>query len=396
MKLRIGAQGWGVGLVAVTMASLMLSLYLFSPGAARESHTPRVLALPTQSVQYAPVRIPVHSRGLVQSTRRIPLVSEVGGRVVSVADAFTDGGFVEQGTTLLQLEKEPFQLDIAQQRNKLRAAELHLAKTRANAQVARRNNSSASDFARFEPQMVEAKSRVEAARAGLESAQRRLEKASIKAPFSGRLKKVAVQSGQHVQPGMELARLYSTSELEVRLPVRDDWLELLGFPLAPNAPLPSIQVELKGRFAGHDGQWQGKVLRREGGLNPNQMVFLVVRVGPPKQDAPALEPGVFVQAELMGEPRERVAVLPRSAMAGHDSVWVLDDNQRLRRRDVDVLYRDEEHLYVTGGLESPAEVVKASGMRLLEGTRVEPLGSVANVVGQRADRTAGNRDVAQH
>ncbi len=396
MKVRLGAQGRGVGLVAVIMAALMLSLYLFSPGAAREPREPRVLALPTESVQYGPVRIPVHSRGLVQSTRRIPLVSEVGGRVVSVADAFDDGGFVEEGTTLIQLEKEPFRLDIAQQRNKLRAAELHLSKTRANAQVARENNSGASDFARFEPQMAEAKSRVEAARAGLERAQRRLDKATVQAPFTGRVKEVAVQSGQHVQPGMELARLYSTGELEVRLPVRDDWLELLGFPLEPEASLPSIQVELNGRFAGHEGRWQGEVLRREGGLNPNQMVFLVVRVGQPKQDAPALEPGVFVQAELTGEPRERVAVLPRSAMAGHDSVWVLDGDQRLRRRDVEVLYRDEEHLYVTDGLEAPAEVVKASGMRLLEGTRIKPLGSMANAVGMRADPTVGKADAAQH
>lgn len=396
MKMRIGIQGWCVGLVAVAMAALVLSLYLVSPGAAREPREPSVLALPTQSVQYDAVPVPVHSRGLVQSTRRIPLVSEVGGQVVSVAEAFRDGGFVEEGTKLIQLEKKSFQLDIARQTNQLRAAELHLAKTRANAQVARENNSGASDFARFEPQMAEATSRVEAARASLESAKRRLEKATIKAPFSGRLKKVAVQSGQHVQPGMEVARLYSTGELQVRLPVRDDWLELLGFPLEPDAPLPSIKVELNGRFAGQDGQWRGEVLRREGGVNPNQMVFLVVRVGKSRQDGPALEPGVFVQAELTGEPRAHIAVLPRSAMAGHDSVWVLGEDQRLRRREVDVLYRDEHNLYVTGGLEAPAEVVMASGMRLLEGTRIEPLGAMANAVGMRSRQTAGHGDAGQH
>jgi RND family efflux transporter MFP subunit len=394
MKPRIGYQGLGASVVLLAVALLVLSLYVISPGAAREPDQPRVLALPTESVQYQSVRIPVHSRGKVQSARRIPLATDVGGQVVSVADTFRDGGFVEAGTTLIELEKEPFELDIARQRNQVRAAKLHLAETRANAEVARENNARSSGFARFEPQMAEAKSRVEAARAGLRSAQRRLEKATIEAPFTGRLDQVAVQSGQYVQAGMELARLYSTGELEVRLPVRDDWLELLGFPLKPDAPLPSMDVRLEGRFAGRQGRWQGEVLRREGGLNRNQMVFLIVRVGPPENDAPPLEPGVFVQAELTGEPRDRVALLPRSSMAGHDSVWVLDDDKRLRRRGVEVLYRDQDHLYVTEGLESPAEVVKAGGMRLLEGTRVEPLGAMASPGGRPVQ--AESRDVAQH
>lgn len=397
MSSRVGRQGWGVGLAVMVIALVVVPLYLFSPEAAREERGPRMLALPTQFVQYRSVRIPVHSRGVVRSSRRIPLVSEVGGRVVSVADAFRDGGFVQEGKVLMQLEEQGFRRDIARQRNKLRAAELHLAKTRANAQVARNNNTRTSDFARFEPQLAEAKSRVAAARAGLDSARRRLRKATLRAPFTGRVEKVAVQSGQYVQPGMKLARLYSTRDLVVRLPVQDEWLPLLGLPVDPGAATPPLRVELRARFAGRAGQWRGELVRREGGLNANQMVFLVVRVGEAKKETtPSLEPGVFVQAELTGEAYKGVAVLPRSAMAGQDSVWVLDQDQRLRRRKVDVLYRDEQSLYVRGGLDAPARVVKASGMRLLEGTRVQPLGAMANALGHHARREAETPDVAQH
>lgn len=375
--LRRRQRRW-LAVVVLVSSALLASLYLFPPGAAEQPAPPESLALPTEPVRYQKVAIPVHSRGTVRAARRIPLVSEVGGRVLSVAENFDNGAFVGTDTTLVELEREPYELELARRRNEVKAAELHRAEVRANATVARKNNKNSSAFARFEPQVEEAESRVAAAEAGLRRARLRLEKTDIKPPFAGRLEEVSVQAGQYIQAGTRLATLYSAGRMKVRLPVRDEWLALLGMPLSRHAPMPEIRVTLRGRFAGRQGEWQGRVVGREGGLNRNQMAFLEVVVdNPPEAELP-LEPGVFVEAELAGPPREGVAVLPRSVLAGESSVWVLDEDLRLRRREVDILHRNTEHLYIHGGLEPQAEVVKAGGLRLLEGMRVTPLGPLAN------------------
>jgi RND family efflux transporter MFP subunit len=375
---RQSAQRWALLALLTIMLVLVASLYFFSPSAAEKPPGAQMLALPTETIQYREVAVPVYSRGVARARQSIPLVSEVGGRVTGVSGQFADGAFVDTETVLVQLEEEPFKLDIARHRNKVKAAELHRVETRANATVALKNNKHSSAFARFEPQLAEAESRVEAARASLRGAERKLEQASITAPFPGRLDQVAVQTGQYIQPGTRLAVLSTPEQVEVRLPVRDDWLGLLGFPLDARAETPDVSVTLTGRFAGREGRWRGQVVRREGGLNSNQMVFLVVHVRSHGDSRLPLEPGVFVEAELTGKPRRHVAVLPRAAMAGDGHVWVLDDHQRLKRQKVEIIHRDNRHLYISGGLREKAEVVRAAGLRLLEGTPVKPLGPVAN------------------
>lgn len=346
------------------------ALYAVPPKAPAPTEAPPPLALETRSVKPGEVVIPVHSQGQVRAARRIPLSLEVSGRVVETADAFADGGRVAKGEVLLRLDPEPFDLEVTRRQNDVGAAQLHLARTRAQARVARGRNSNATPLSRHEPQLEEASSRLAAAQAGLREARRQREQATLRAPFGGVLAEVRVETGQHLPAGQTLAHLSGLERMEVRLPVRDDWLALLGIKPGEQDRLAAVTVNLSGRFAGFEGQWRGRVARREGGLNRNQMAYLVVVVNNDDQTLP-LEPGVFVSAELSGPPRDGVAVLPREALADDDAVWVLDDEQRVRRRRVTILHRDAEHLYIGEPFTRP--VVLAGDRPLLEGMRITPV-----------------------
>lgn len=362
--------------IVLLAACAVGALYAVPPKAPAPASAPPPLALETRSVKPGEVVIPVHSQGQVRAARRIPLSLEVSGRVVETAAAFADGGRVAKGDVLLRLDPEPFDLEVTRRRNEVGAAELHLARTRAQARVARGRNSNATPLARHEPQLEEALTRLAAAKAGLREARRRREEATLEAPFSGVLGEVQVETGQHLPAGQTLARLSGLEQMEVRLPVRDDWLALLGIKPGKEGSLASVTVNLSGRFAGFEGHWNGRVARREGGLNRNQMAYLVVVVNNDGQTLP-LEPGVFVRAELSGPAREGLAVLPREALADDDAVWVMDDEQRVRRRTVTILHRDADHLYVSQPFNGP--VVLAGDRPLLEGMRITPARSAAGV-----------------
>jgi len=375
LKVTTNAKRVLAALITVLLVACAVgALYAVPPEAPASTRVPPPLALETRRVKPGEVVIPVYSQGRVRAARRIPLSLEVAGRVVDTAAAFADGGRVAKGDLLLRLDPEPFDLQVTRRQNDVGAAELHLARTRAQARVARGRNSTATPLSRHEPQLEEAAGRLAAARAGLREARRQREQATLEAPFGGVLADVQVETGQHLPAGQTLAHLSGLDRMEVRLPVRDDWLGLLGIKPGQEDSLDSVTVNLSGRFAGFEGHWRGRVARREGGLNRNQMAYLVVIVNNSDQTLP-LEPGVFVRAKLSGPARDGVAVLPREALADDDAVWVLDDEQRVRRRTVTIVHRDAEHLYIAQPFTRP--VVLAGDRPLLDGMRITPLPDAA-------------------
>jgi len=125
-------------------------------------------------------------------------------------------------------------------------------------------------------------------------------------------------------------------------------------------------------------------VRSEGEIDPRtRMVQLVAEVrdpfarhgspsdggGAPRQDAP-LELGLFVRATVLGRTVEDVIALPRSALRGGDAVWVVDDQQRLRLRTVEVARSEGETVYVTAGLEDGERVCLSSLDAPVDGMRV--------------------------
>ncbi|EKF73458.1 HlyD family secretion protein [Alcanivorax hongdengensis A-11-3] len=368
------AGRWGRWLVTLVIAAVAVtavaSLYLVPPEMPAPRPRAAALSLPTERPEQGRQVIPVHSQGIARARHQLPLSMEVNGRVESVSPALADGGLVQAGDVLLSLDPEPFELEVTSRQNSVNAARLHLAETRAKARVAGAS-SRQSALGRFEPQMDEARSRLAAALAGLRQAQRNQEMTQLVAPVSGRLKAVQVSVGQHVQAGMTLAELYQEQQVQVRLPVRDEWLALLGITPGDDSSLANVAVHLEGRFAGRQGQWQGRVVRREGGLNRNQMMTLIVLVENTDSGLP-LEPGVLVEATLSGKPMAGITVLPASALAGDSAVWVLDDQQRLRRHPVNVLYRDQDRVYLDDRLAGNQPVVLAGDLQLLEGMRIDP------------------------
>ncbi|GAA5125177.1 efflux RND transporter periplasmic adaptor subunit [Alloalcanivorax gelatiniphagus] len=366
--MRIGRPIVTVVVLLVTAGALG-ALYAVPPAAPTPTEAPPPLALEVREATRADTVIPVYSQGRVRASRHIPLSMEVSGRVVEADQALADGGRVSAGQVLLRLDPEPFDLAVTHRLNDVQTAQLHLARTRAQASVARGRNSTSTPLARHEPQLQEAQGRLASARAGLREARRQREQATLRAPFDGALEAVKVETGQHLQAGQTLARLYGLATVEVRLPVRDDWLALLGIDPGDPASLAPVEVRLRGRFAGRDGEWPARVVRREGGVNRNRMAYLIVAVDNEEQSLP-LEPGVFVSAELRGPPLSGVAVLPRAARAGDEAVWVVDEDGRVHRRTVSILHSDADHLYVEKAPEQP--LVLADGRHLLEGMRITP------------------------
>jgi membrane fusion protein, multidrug efflux system len=359
-----------IGIVVVT-GLIGVLLYVAPNGVERRVVEHHSVVLDVLPVEVAPSRITIQANGVARPVSEIPLIAEVNGRVLSVAEGFVSGAVAGPDVALATINPEPYELALAQRKNEVSAASLHLAETRARSVVAKRTSGKrATDYARMVPHLAEAQTRLEAAKAALRSASVELSRTEIRAPFTGRLRDIQVKAGQYVTAGQLLGYLYTPNNIEVRLPVRDQWLSFIDLPHDGTAPDKPVSVTLKADFAGVSRTWKGEIIRREGGLDKNQMVALVARVIQTEGQMP-LEPGVWLDASIEGSELSGVAVLPETVVGRDNRVWLVNKEQRLERRNISVLYRDDQQVYVSTGLASGDQVVLAGDIRMMEGTEVK-------------------------
>ena len=200
--------------------------------------------------------------------------------------------------------------------------------------------------------------------------------------------------GQYVSVGATLAEVHALDAVELRLPVPDAELAFLELPwlLPPAAAAdagdtgsdgtgsdgaPGPRVELSADFAGRRWTWAGRIVRIESEIDRmTRMLHLVARVeqpfAPGDDGRPPLTPGMFVEARIHGRSRPDSLVLPRSALREGDRVLVVDADDRLRLRDVDVLRSERERVVLAGGL-LPGERVVVSLLEVVtDGMLVRP------------------------
>jgi len=338
----------------------------------------RVLAVEPEDVQ-----LHVEAQGSVAPRTESELVPEVSGRVVWVSPALAAGGFFEAGEPLLRLERADHEVAVARARAAAEGA-------RSQAELARRNRERSRELAReglvsavtlddAENAARVAEASARETRAALEQAERDLARTEITAPYAGRVREESVDVGQFVERGRAVARLYAVDYAEVRLPLSDADVAFLDLALGYRGESPETagpEVVLRATFGGQEHEWRGRIVRTEGEIDPrSRMVHAVARVENPygrggDGERPPLAVGMFVEAEILGRRVPSAVVLPRAALRDGRDVLVVDADDRLRRRQVEVVRVEHDGIVVGGGLR-PGERVCVSPLEtFVDGMKV--------------------------
>ena len=356
-----------VVVAAVIGARTMVALKPEAPTRPPEVTIPLVRVL---EVELTDTTFTVHTQGTVEPRTESQLVPEVSGRIVEVSPSFVAGGFFEPGDPLFRIEPYDYEKALVQREAEIESARLRIVQEEAEAEVAqwgwdRIGTGQARALTLREPQIASAKAGLAAAEANLDTARRNLERTEVRAPYAGRVREKNVDVGQFVMVGTPVARIYAVDAAEIRLPLPDDQLAFLDLPLnyrGESGRVRGPRVTLRVKFAGRTHAWEGRIVRTEGEIDPRtRMVHVVAEVQNPygrgaDPTRPPLAAGMFVEAEIDGRVVENVAVLPRAALRGTDQVLIVDDENRLRFRTIDVLRTTIDEVIVQGGLASGERV----------------------------------------
>ncbi len=373
-----------VVLIAVAMAVVLVKLRQ-----PPQQHEEPFLGPLTEFVEAVSIdrQVQVRGTGTVEPRNEIRIIPQVSGKVVEIAPQLIVGGFFHKGEQLLAIEDADYRLAIELARASLAQAELELARTRNLAEVARgewqrlggRDGAAPDPLVVYEPQLINARAQRDAAEAAIAQAELNLKRTRIHAPFNGFVRSEQVDLGQFLGMGAPVATITGTDLVEIVVPVPLEDLAWLEVPRRGETT-SGATAEVKLKTGGHISRWKGEVVRVLGDIDPlSRMARVVITVEDPyaaKQEKgdllDQLRPGMFVEVEMLGRTQKGAIVIPRGALRDNETVWVVDDDNRLRIRKVETLRRERDEILLHAGLAVGEKVIITNLSGAADGMLLRP------------------------
>jgi RND family efflux transporter MFP subunit len=367
MKVRSILLAGGLLVLAVVAFGVMV---LFKPQPPKVVPVPVRTVVEVMAVELGEHAVRVPTQGRIEPLTETEAASEVAGRIVAVSEAFHAGGGFQAGDVLLEIDPSDYEAALAQAQARLSEARLALENEQARAEQAQRDwkrlapNERPGPLAQRLPHLAMAQAGVDAADAAVRKAQHDLERTKLRAPYQGRIKAKRADLGDYVSPGTPLADLWRSDVFEVRLPVSLDQFAFIDAASEPEAALATTSGPQK-------TEWLSKIVRTEGIVDPaTRTVSLVARLTNP---SPSPLPGLFVNASVEGRLLKNVATIPRRALHGPGRIVIVDRENTLRFRDVNVAWTTPEHAVIDRGLVNGERVCLTALAAVVEGMPVEPI-----------------------
>lgn len=321
--------------------------------------------------------------GATEAHYSITLSAQVAGQVEQISPQFETGFRLEKGQEMLRLENSDYRAAVAAAKQQLAEAELlYLQEERQGLQSQAEWLASGlpgepdSDLVLRVPQLASAEAAVTNAEALLASAENDLQQSLIKAPFDALVITRDVSPGSYMQSGTQVATLYSTDWVEVKVSLSErEWQSL-----PPPESLVTGEWPVELHAVEGEGFWQGRVLRVEQHLDgTTRQRSLIVAVENPLDQQPAIYPGVFVEVSLGGRQMDNLWQVPLTSLSQRGEIWHVTTERTLAKFATSPVFSDENFIYIAPPaslIEAPQQILLQPISSYVEGMAVAPIEAV--------------------
>ncbi|RTZ14475.1 efflux RND transporter periplasmic adaptor subunit [Vibrio aquaticus] len=303
-------------------------------------------------------KVVITSHGELQPVEVTQLSAQVSGEVLSWHPNFVVGGIVKRGEVLFSLESDNYQAAVLQAEAQLASAQAALIEEKARAEVAKRQaknlpQKQVTDLYLRKPQLLSADAQVKSALASLKRAKRDLENCKVVAPYDALVIAKDIGVGQFISAGAHVATLNNVEAGEIRIPIA-------GFD---SAFLPQEYAGLPAQVTqrGIESTQREGVIDRDLGVidSSTRMINMVVRVEDPYAIKSAQAPmqfGSYVEVQFSGKELKHIYRLPQE-LVNNRQVWVVNSENQLEPRVVNVLRAEKEFMLINQGLSDEDQIV---------------------------------------
>jgi len=405
-------------IILVVSGAIFAGLIILKPKAERQTRPDNGLLVEVMPAKAEDTRMMIEAYGTVKPREVLKLIAEVRGKIVHIDAGFEAGGFVNSGKTLVRIDPRVFRLEVERQEAQIRQIQAELKRlgqevrnTQSSLKIAtsdtalakaeffrlkklsakkviaqttvdqaeqrylsslERVQSLENQLALFGPAREQLLAQRDLLSVQLKQAKLDLEKTDIFGVFDGWVQNKAVEAGQYVNAGEYLGSVYRAGlfDVEVRLPVKD----LIWLPENfARLPLTEADVFFDGQDRVH--HWKGRLARSKAELDERTRTFPVIveiderfEAGETSKNL-RMRPGMFVKVQIRGKALDGIFVLPRHMVHADDTVY-LAENDRLRFREVRVLRRFKEAVFVNEGLADGEMIIKTPLSSATDGMKI--------------------------
>ena len=365
--------------ISTVIAAALYMLGQISPDPIQEKDLMDVNVQILTPIDY---QIKIKSTGTTTPITQTVLTSEVGGEVIYRSKKFSEGSSVISGEILAKIDDTDLQLQYKNALLQLASAEVQFAVQKAEAEIAQEawdqvGEGIPQELTTKKPQLKQAKAALDVAKAQVQSAEKKLNKTEITAPYTGRIQNINIDLGSTIIPGQPVGSMYTSNEIEVTLSVKDSDLQFLDIPMDGRKLNPDQKsiVVIKSLYKGEMQEWAGNLERVDGVIDPmTRMIKLIANFKNNfiEETKPILPIGLFVEAEINGKQLEDVFMIPNSALTPNGELLFLNQDDALEIRKVRVLTKMKNHILVKEGMKAGERVVVSKLSIATNGMLVNP------------------------
>ncbi|MEZ4981760.1 MAG: efflux RND transporter periplasmic adaptor subunit [Saprospiraceae bacterium] len=360
-----------VGALLVLFGGIMASRYLSQqkapPAKKPEAVTP-TRKVEVKKVENGTVNTTVDVQGKVIAYDKIDLFSEVGGTLIGTGKPFKVGSYFKKGELMLQLDLEEARLNLYSQKSNLLNAisqmmpdlKIDYPESFPDWQSYIENFDIEGSIKSFpEPKSKREKYLVASRNLlsqfySIKSAEERLSKYKIYAPFSGVLTATTIQHGALVRQGQKLGELMSTGsyELEATVPLSD--MKFLGVGNKVTLSSPDIA-----------GTWTGTVKRVSDQIDPaTQSIKVYIGVS-----GSNLKEGMYLSGKVASTNIADSYSLPRKLLVNENEIYVVQTDSTLTLKEVEIEKLTANEVVIKG-LENGTLILNQSPIGAYPGEKV--------------------------
>lgn len=377
-----------IPIVILTVTAISVSLIKSNPPQSQRGKASQAPQMTVETKRLRPqsYSVMIESFGTVKPQIQSVLVAQVSGQIKQVQDQFREGGFFEKGDALVTLDDRDYLAEQKIAQASLMSAKQGLLEEQARVEQAlvdwKRlgNGNKPSALVLRQPQLEAAKAQVLSAQAQLEKTDLALERSQIVAPYAGRILKKYVDLGQVVSANTQLADIYATDVVEIRLPIKNKDLGLMVFPEEFRNSSQKTQgtpVVLTSQLVGEQ-TWQGTVVRTESAIDTDsQQLYIVAHIKNPfdvsQNKKSPIKIGQYLTASIQGKQVENAIVIPNSAIYQGSYVYIVEKGI-LKRKDITVSWQNSQDAIISAGLNFKDNLVITPLGQVSSGTPVKVAG----------------------
>lgn len=387
-----------ISLTMIVITAVILSI-IFStePKAQKDGATKRTpMLVDTITVSLQDNTPVIRAYGSVVPSQSVDLKPRVSGTVQAVSENFVPGNFVRQGEWLIKLDPTDYQLAVARAETQMIKAEsdyqielgeqlrAQKAYELVSASVASENKA----LILREPQKLQAEAELKSAKTTLTQAQLALERTIIRMPFDGQILTRESNIGSQLSLSEVIAKLIGTNSYWIEASVPLSQVQNLVLPTQTEQNIP---VTIRNKTTWKENQTiSGNLIQVISSLDTNtRMAKVLIEVIDPlglnqtdnNISRPPLIAGTYVESELkIKNIPESVKLNVRHLRKGN-SVWVYQEG-KLDIRNVNVAFRDDQHAYITQGLNDGDKVIITDISRVRAGADVQLKSSSTRLLNQ--------------